>query len=319
MSREKFNNFSYFYNDVQKEIDNFILSRNQLNKRINKCIDSFQIIEREIYKTLFDAREYFNEKCHYCTKKIKKLRRRALEFEELLDYQITEKKNLQNPKLEKNFSHLFNSVKNSIRDIDDKIDNLNQKVKNQILDIKEEIYIVEKINRLERKKKIRIKLLSKIETDVNNSHYYQILRKCELLEIHLKEIYKRLNKWSNKRRNNHKKMLELYREATVFRNFKNKMENILRVNKDNANQYYQQFLKVLNQNEKKIIEEKLHEVKYKPPQRQKTTPRLESFIEKKKLYRKLMQDKLAIALEKQKAGKKIHISEYKLILKHAKK
>jgi len=319
MSGEKFDNFSYFYNDIQKELKDIIRKRPQLNKRIKKCIDSFQLIEREIYKTLFDAREYYNKKCHYCTKKIKKLRRRALECEELLDYQIKEKKKFQKPKLEKKFSHLIITIKDSIRDIDDKIDNLSQKVKNQILDIGEEIYIVEKINRLEKKKQKRIKLLSKIETDLNNSAYYQILRKSELLEIRLKEIYKHLNKWSNKRKNNHKKMLDLYREAKVFRNFKNKMENTLRENKDNANQYYQQFLKDMNQNEKNIVKEKLYRLRIKPPQRQIITPKLESFIGKKKIYQKFMQDKLAIALEKQKAGKKLHISEYKLILKHSKK
>ena len=36
------------------------------------------------------------------------------------------------------------------------------------------------------------------------------------------------------------------------------------------------------------------------------------------MYKEFMQEKLAIALEKQKAGKKLHISEYKLILKHSK-
>ena len=51
----------------------------------------------------------------------------------------------------------------------------------------------------------------------------------------------------------------------------------------------------------------------KPQRRQIITPELKSVIERKKLYKKFMREKLAIALEKQKAGKRIHISEFKLI------
>ena len=114
-------------------------------------------------------------------------------------------------------------------------------------------------------------------------------------------------------------MLDLYRDAKTFRNFKNKLENSLRENKDIANQYHQQFLNVMNQNEKNIIKELWHKSNPKPPQRKIITPMREAFILKQRFYRKFMQGKLAVALEKQKAGKKLHISEYKLILKHTKK
>ena len=319
MSGEKYDNFSHLYNDLQKETKNLIHKENQLNTKIKNYIISFQMIEYEIYKTLFDAREYYNKKRHYCVKKIKKLRRRAIEFEDLLDCLINDKRYLQKPKLYSNFLHLINSIKDSIREIEYKIDKFNQRVKDQILEISEEIYIVEKISKLERKKRKRIELLLDIEKELYSSDYYQILRKIELLEMRLKEIYKYLNKWSNKRRNCHKKMLDLYREARVFRSYKKKMENRLRENKNTADHYYQQFLKVMNQNGNIIIEEKLYKSNEKLQQIKKISPRLESIIEKKNLYKKYMQDKLAIALEKQKAGKKLHISEYELILKHSKK
>ena len=319
MSGEKYDNFNHLYNDIQKDIKNLVYKRNQLNTKIKNNINSFQMIEYEIYKTLFDAREYYNKKRHYCVKKIKKLRRRANEFQELLDYLINDKRYLKKPKSYCNSLHLINSIKDSIREIEYKIDRFNQRVKDKILEISEEIYVVEKISKLERKKRKRIELLLDIEKELYSSDYYKILRKIELLEMRLKEIYKYLNKWSNKRKNCHKKMLDLYREARVFRSYKKKMENRLRENKNTSDHYYQQFLKVMNQNGKIIIEEKYVKSNEKPQQIKKVSPRLESVIEKKNLYKKYMQDKLAIALEKQKAGKKLHISEYKLILKHSKK
>lgn len=318
MSGEKYDNFSHLFNDAQKEIKDLVRKRNQLNIKIKNYISSFQMIEYEIYKTLFDTREHYNKKRQYCAKKIKKLRRRAIEFQELLDYLINDKKNLQKPKLYSNSLHLINSIKDNIREIEYKIDKFNQRVKDQILEISEEIYVVEKISKLNRKKQKRIELLSDIEKKLYSSDYYQILRKIKLLEMRLKEIYKYLNKWSNKRKNCHKKMLDLYREARVFRSYKKKMENRLRENKNTADHYYQQFLKVMNQNGKIIIEEKLYKSNEKPQQIKKISPRRESIIEKKNLYKNYIQDKLAIALEKQKAGKKLHISEYKLILKHSK-
>ena len=41
--------------------------------------------------------------------------------------------------------------------------------------------------------------------------------------------------------------------------------------------------------------------------------------QQKKLHKEFIREKLAIALEKQKAGKKMHINEFKLILDDLKK
>ena len=153
MNDEKYDNFNHLINRAEKEMINLVKNSNQLNKKFMNCINNFQIIEREIYNALFDAKQFYNLKCRYCNKKIKKLRRKAIEFKELMDYHIFEKRNYQNPKLKSEFSRLTNSIKDSIREITDKIDNLNQKIKNQILDIREENNLVEKINRLEKKKK----------------------------------------------------------------------------------------------------------------------------------------------------------------------
>jgi len=111
-------------------------------------------------------------------------------------------------------------------------------------------------------------------------------------------------------------MLDLYRKAREFENFKKKMEKELIENKEAADQYYPQFLELFGQNEK-IIRDRIN---YKlKNQKQIHTPMLDYVIEQKKSYKKLMKERLAIALEKQKAGKRIDISEFRLILKKSKK
>ena len=135
-----------------------------------------------------------------------------------------------------------------------------------------------------------------------------------MLENDLEGITKNLTKWFNKRRINHKKMLSLYRKASNFKNYKEKMENELKENKNTSNDYYLNFLENMGQNEEILRDLKNYKLKDKPRPRQIITPELNFVIERKKLYKKFMKEKKAIALEKKKAGKRMHISEFKLIL-----
>ena len=114
-------------------------------------------------------------------------------------------------------------------------------------------------------------------------------------------------------------MLDLYREAKEFMVFKKKMENKLKENKDAAEYYYQHYLDIMNQNEKDIIKKILLKPKAKPQRRESITPRLESVITRKELFKQFKKERLAIALEKQKLGKKLDFYEFKLILEQSKK
>ena len=61
MSSEKYDDFNHLFNKAQKGIKDLVRKRNQLNINIENYINSFQTIEDEIYKTLFDAKEYYNK------------------------------------------------------------------------------------------------------------------------------------------------------------------------------------------------------------------------------------------------------------------
>lgn len=323
MSGEKYNNFSLSFNGLQKEINEFVRRRNQLKKKIRNYINKFQKIESEVYKSLFDARKYHVKKRNFYNKKIKKLRRKKIEFAQLLNNLVEKQKTLQKPNVNTNALKIVDSFKQSTKEIDLKLEYLNERIKNQILDINKENTFVDKIRRLERKKQKRIHLISKIEKEqfieLQESDYYKIHKKIELLEMRLKEIYKHLNKWSIKKQKSHKKMLDLYRKAKEFQNFKNKMEKELKINKKSANDYYQNFLKISVSKEEILRNEKRNKLEGKQRHRQIKTPRLDYIIERKKIYKKFIREKLVVALEKKKAGKKLDISEYRLILNQSKK
>ncbi|MCK4285911.1 MAG: hypothetical protein KAX18_06900 [Candidatus Lokiarchaeota archaeon] len=323
MSGKKYDNFGYFITDAQKEIKELVNKRNQLNNKIKRYIKSFQMAEYEIYKSLFNTKEYYNKKRYYSTKKIRKLRRKVLEYEDILDFLITERNKLKKPDLNRNLLNLIKCLDNSIKEINYRINSFNKKIKNHILRIEEEIYIVEKISKLEKKKQKRVKLLSELKkvkiTELQSTEYYEVDSRIKLFETMLKEINRDLIKWSNKRKNYHKKMLDLYREAKEFRNFKKEMENKLKENKDTADHYYQHYLEIMNQNERDIINKIWFKPKAKPQLRELITPRLESIITRKKMFKQFKNERLAIALEKQKLGKKLDFYEFKLILDQPKK
>ena len=323
MSGNKYNNFGHFITDAQKEIKELDYKRNQLNDMTKRYIKSFQMAEYEIYKSLFNTKQYYNKKRYYSTKKIRKLRRKLIEYKDTLDFLITERKKLKKPDLNRNLLNLIKCLDNSIKEINYRINSFNKKIKNHILRIEEEIYIVEKISKLEKKKQKRVKLLSELKkvkiTELQSTEYYEVDSRIKLFETMLKEINRDLIKWSNKRKNYHKKMLDLYREAKEFRNFKKEMENKLKENKDAADHYYQHYLEIMNRNERDIIKKIWLKPKAKSQQREIITPRLESIITRKEMFKQFKNERLAIALEKQKLGKKLDFYEFKLILEQSKK
>ncbi|MCK4285912.1 MAG: hypothetical protein KAX18_06905, partial [Candidatus Lokiarchaeota archaeon] len=231
MTDRNFDNFSHYFNKWQKNIINFTLKRNLVNKELEKYIKSFQTIDSEIYKALFTAKEYYNKKHRYYNQKIKKLKQKEIKFKQLLDYVNREKRNLTEPKVKDEISTSIRYIKHSIKEIDDKINNLSNQIEELTLDVDEEDNIIEDIKNLDRDKKINLRHLRKLEQDllreIQHNTYFKTVRTIEVLEINLKEIPRNLNKWSKKKVKIHRKMLDLCRKAKVFENIKKQIENEL--------------------------------------------------------------------------------------------
>ncbi|GAG59298.1 unnamed protein product [marine sediment metagenome] len=311
MNSEKHDNFLDSLNLLQQKIEVFRRKKKELNKYIKEYIASFQMIESEFNNSFSATKDIYNKKGDYCNKKIKKLRNKRIEYKHLLDNLFEEKKNLQKLKPNDKDLKLINSINNSIKQIERKIHNLEGIIKTEILDINEENNIVEKIRELEGKKQEQLGALAKkeqeqIETRQNNE-FYKNLRKIKIVEVKLRRIHEQLNKWSNKKRNYHIKMLDLYRKAKELKDNPKKMEEELIKNKNVANSYHLHFINVLN------LKNKIS-MRRKPRKKQIISPLMRLSIEKRKMIKKLKQEKLAIALEKQKSGKKLDIHEFRLIL-----
>ncbi|MFW9784620.1 MAG: hypothetical protein ACFFFB_20230, partial [Candidatus Heimdallarchaeota archaeon] len=216
------------------------------------------------------------------------------EYKALLDKLIEEKKAIQK---KSNISD--NPI--SIKQVERKIDNLERRIETENLNITEENNIIDKIKELAETKQ-------KILVEQQNSDFFKIERKIEIVKINLNKIYEQLNKWSDKSQENHAKMLELYSKVDELREKKSLMEEELIENKKAADRYHEQYLQVMNQRKKSP--------KSKKPYRSYKKPNITSKQNKKKneMMEKIKQDKLAEALEKQKAGKKLNLFEARLIL-----
>jgi DNA repair exonuclease SbcCD ATPase subunit len=261
MTHHNFDNFSHYFNKWQKNIINFALKRSLVNKELEKYIKSFQIIDSEIYKALFTAKEYYNKKHRYYNQKIKRLKQKEIELKQLLDSVNREKRSLTEPKVKDEISTSIRYIKQSIKEIDDKINNLSNQIEELTLDVDEENNIIEDIKNLDRDKQINLRHLRKLEQDLlremQHNTYFKTVRTIEILEINLKEIPRNLDKWSKKKVKIHRKMLDLCHKAKVFENIKKQIENELLRAKQAMDRYLQLYSELKNQNKKKLIEEPL--------------------------------------------------------------
>jgi hypothetical protein len=322
MSNHKFDNFSQYFHNWQKNVINFGLKRNLTNKELENYIKSFPNIDSEIVKSLFAAKEYYAKKRSYYKKKIKTLKQKDIEYTKLLEYVYKERKKVSEPKIKDETITSINHIKTSIKEIEFKILNLNNRIEEQILDLDEENYIIEELQNLDREKQINLTHLKKLEGNLSHelrtNRFYKTVRTIKILEVNVRNIDKNLKKWSNRRVNTHKQILSLYRKARNFENIKKQIENELLRTKQTTDKNLQLFYRLKDKSQKQAFQEQVRMYKSKRKEEELHRLKTKYIIKKKKTQKKYVKEKLAIALEKEKSGKKLDFYELKLILEHKK-
>jgi uncharacterized coiled-coil DUF342 family protein len=290
------------FKELQIQIEEFRQKRDDLNKKTKNFITDLQAIDREIEDYLKLVKNDYKKRRDHWNDKVKKLKDKKIEYKQLLDKFIDEGKTiLKASKKGKNTKKFV-----SIKQIDKKIDNLERRIEIENLEIVEENAIVDKIRELA---KIKHDFLD----EQQNNDYFRIERKIQIVKINLNKIYEQLSKWSNKSQNYHAKMHETYELINGLREKKKTLEEELIENKKAADSYHEQFLQVMNKR-KKISKGKRP---YNAPQSRSKRPYRKNTRRNDELE-KIKREKLAVALEKQKAGKKLNLFEARLILEQPK-
>jgi len=292
---------------LQNQLEDFKQKRDDLNKKTKEYIKSLQDIDMKINKCLKTARDVYKKKRDHWNRKVKKLKAKKIEYKNLLDSIIEEKKKLQKSKSKKKGHNIYSSIKQ----IERKIDNLERIIEIENLEISEENAIIDKIRELATNK---LELLQ----EQQNDELYKIERKTEIVKINLNKIYEQLNKWSEKSQTNHQAMLDLYQTVNELRDRKKKEEESLIENKKKADIFHEKYLGLMNQRKKRNN----NRAKRPYNNRNRNKPRYNGNFKKQnqnqELLNKMKQDKLAVALEKQKSGKKLNLFEARLILEQSK-
>ena len=298
MSRNKPNTSQNSLRDLQLIIDDIRKKRDDLNAKTKEYINNLQENEIEINNLLKIAKEKYKKRRDYWNDKVKQLKAKKIEYKTLLEKLTEEKKAIQ--KSNKKPNKIV-----SIKQIERKIDNLERRIEIENLDISEENALIDKIKELAEMKQDYF-------AEQQNSDLFRIERKSEIVKINLNKIYEQLNKWSNKSQEYHAKMLETFQKVDRLKENKRIMEEELIENKKSADRYHEQYLNLMNQR-KKIYRGKRP---YKTSR--KTSIRMSQISKRNEILKKIKQDKLATALEKQKAGKKLNLFEARLILEKSK-
>jgi len=290
------------FKELQLQIEEYRQKRDDLNKKTKKFITELQEIDGEIEDYLKVVKDDYKKKRDYWNDKVKKLKDKKIEYKQLLDKCIDEGKAfLKTSKKGKDTKKFI-----SIKQIDKKIDNLERIIEIENLEIVEENAIVDKIRDL-------VKIKHDFLDEQQNSDYFRIERKIQIVKINLNKIYEQLTKWSNKSQNYHAKMHETYEIINELREKKKALEEELIENKKAADAYHERLLRVMDKR-KKISKGKRP---YNYAQSRSKTP-YKKRSRKNDDIEKLKKVKLAIALEKQKAGKKLNLFEARLILEQPK-
>ncbi|MFX1568044.1 MAG: hypothetical protein ACFFCV_06730 [Promethearchaeota archaeon] len=286
---------------LQSQIESLRQKRDELNEKTKQYINDLQEIDIEIANSLKIAKEKYKKKRDYWNDKVKQLKDKKIEYKTLLDRLLEEKKSLQKTDTRSKDNKQILSMKQ----IERKIDNLERRIETEKLDINEENIIIDKIRELAAMKQEYL-------SEQKNSELFKIERKIEIVKINLSKIYEQLNKWSDKSQENHAKMLDEFQNVDKLKEDKKKLEEELIENKKTADQYHEQYLKVKNQRKKTYRGKKPYTPSKKP------VSKFNQISKKNEMLEKIKQDKLATALEKQKAGKKLNLFEARLILEKSK-
>ena len=282
------------FRGAQLLIDDLRKKRDDLNQRTKTFINELQELDGEINSNLKIAKNDYRKKRDYWNNKVKALKDKKLEYKVLLDKLFKEKNEIL--KSSKKSDKVI-----SIKQVERKIDNLERMIETENLDMTEENAIIDKIRELAESKQNFL-------AEQENDELFKIERKIEIVKINLNKIYEQLNKWSDKSQENHAKMLELFQKVDVLRERKRAMEEELIENKKAADRYHEQYLQVMNQNKRTSKGRKSYNANKKPQRK------VGHYQKKNEMLEKMKQDKLAEALEKQKAGKKLNLFEARLIL-----
>jgi len=317
MSKEKYNSFLLSYNELQRKIKNFKHKEYGIDQKIQTYVKNFQDIEFEINMSLIAVKDIYHKKQDYWKHRIKNLRSQRTHSKHLLEYLIKEKNNLKKPIINNEISKKIKSNKLVIEQIKSEIEKLERKIKIEALDINEEIKTVDEISELERKKQKKIEEIMEKEQRIQleNRGYFTINQRIDFARIILKHNSEQLKKFTNKRRDIRKKLVDLYMGAEELSKKNRIMKQKLIKSLTGVNLYHESLIRELNQ-KWKIPAKKETKKKLKQLEKLDVKPEVRnSWL----LLQKHKKEKLALALEKQKLGKKLDFYEFKLILEESKK
>jgi len=289
------------FKELQLQIEEFRQKRDDLNKKTKEFINELQEIDVKIEEYLNLAKDDYKKKRDYWNSKVKKLKDKKIEYKNILDNFTEERRRILKESRKGKETKKYVSIKQ----IDKKIENLERRIEIENLDILEENAMVDKIRELAQVKQ-------EFLAEQQNSDFFKIERKIQIVKINLNKIYEQLNKWSTKSQDYHAKMHDIYQSVNDLREKKKTLEEELIENKKAADAYHEKFLRVMSKRKKESKGKRPNYAskKRRGPKRHKTARNEE--------LEKLKQDKLAAALEKQKSGRKLNLYEARLILERPK-
>lgn len=309
--------------NLKEYINEYTFSQDQIQKNIERLIIFLENSEKEIYTAFFKAKLVYKKENQYNTRKIEKYKKQRKIGYQILDDLKKEESNLSKPKLEPNLIRTIEDLNVAIQEINYKINAFGKQIQDTSLEISEENRIIEAMEKLHKERDSKSQRLMQLEQTstkrLENSQYHTIQNLIEIIEERIEDINVNLVQFLFNRRSNHKDFLNLYRNIKNYEAIKIQVERNFNTQIKFFKHYHKTFNLIKEYNKQKLLNEIYSTEAPKKKPKKRLTKKVRLIIKKKKLLKKLKDEKLKEALNKQKSGEKLDFYELKLIMDQLKK
>jgi len=280
------------FSEIQTLAEDYKRQRDELNKKTKEIFNELKAKEKEIDQFLNEAKELRNKRDEI-NKKVQEFKKKKIEL-------IDKIKNLSNQRnLLKKKDKESGKQYSSIRRHELEIERLERRIETDVLTIKEENRIIERINDLNAKRKDLLKFMEE------HDELFQIEKDIDATQIELDDIKEQLDTLSKESQEFHEQMITLFKETDYLRDQRKAKEDELIENKKKADEFHELYIKMMNQ-QKKV-------------KRPKKPYLYKKQLERKMAEQEMIKKQLESAIEKRKKGEKLNLFEARLLLEHENK
>lgn len=282
-SRQQYLSFT----EMVQLAEDYKRQRDELNKKTKEIFVELKAKEKEIDQYRNEARD-IRKKRDDINKEVQELKKKKYDLIEKIKEFVNNR--IQLKKKDKTSGKHYASIKK----IETECERLERSIETDVVSIREENNMIERINELTKQRKDMLTYLEE------HDDLFQIEKEIDGIQGELDEIKEKLEVITKESQVFHEQMVTLYKEVDYLRDQAQAKEDELVINKKKADEFHELYIKMVNQQKKTKNTKKPYVYKKQ--------------FEREQKEQEIIKQHLESAIEKQKKGEKLNLFEARLLL-----